>query len=144
MAHRRVAIEEVDMSVPVFGERRRSTGPDVAAGAAAEMAEAAAAAVRDRQRLALSRRQHVRRRQDFDNAMKLLAKRIATDAVRVIADRSDRHAARAGAYRTVSAAMGVLSDAYGRERERSLKLLTWATATTLAGSAGVLAWLLGV
>lgn len=134
------------MAVPVHGGRASdsSTRSDEATIPLPQLIESTRAATRARRKLAVSERQRARRARDFENAMKLIAKRIAADSVGGVRDRDTRHAARADIYRYVTATVGVLSEDHSRERNRSFGFLVWALTTTAVACGAVAICVLGV
>lgn len=128
-----MGVEEVDMSVPVV----TASGGEPGGGDAApsETLALAVAAVRERRRLALTRRARDRRERDYDNALKRIAKRVAAELAGDVPERRLGERLRVRAYAEVVALASVLRDDRRREADRARRLLLWAVACAAAALA---------
>lgn len=124
-----MAVEEIDMAVPVSGWQEPAAIPDLSGAPPAQAAPRSSivdqvrAAVVRRRRFAVGARQRRRRWGEFDQRLRVLVKRAAADATQHVDDRQVRGDVRVQVYAAMAGLIGVLvADHRATQRRAGFRL----------------------
>lgn len=129
-----MAIEEIDMSIPVTGALQQEQQPTraEAPGDGLFLAAGVRRAVRASRRFALTRRGRAKRAHALDREIKQLTKRVAAQAAGQIENRQLRADVRIHVYRAVTSMVGVLVEEQLGDRRRARSRQRWLVGALLA------------